>query len=130
MKISKFYKKYKKDNSDSVFSGYPMFSKYEAIDLTEEEIYYRKHKLINKVIKRIAKQIQKKPLQNWYLIDINDYSLKEMRYIKTFFENQDFKITFTEPKDNMYESNNCYTISMAVSVSSNLHTKFYICWNK
>ena len=151
MKTSKFFKKYE-NNKSCEFTGcsYSDFPNYEAEELVKEEIYYRKHKLINKIIKRIAKQIQKNPLQNWYLVDINNYSLKEMKYIKTFFEKQGFKITFEEPKNDMYVygyptlttigndmSIGAATITTAgttinASITNNIkvtpRTKFYIVW--
>lgn len=115
MKTSKFFKKYEK-NKSCEFTGcsYLDFPNYEVEELVKEEIYYRKHKLINKIVKRIAKQIQKNPLQNWYLVDINNYSLKEMKYIKTFFKNQGFKITFEKPIDEMYT----YDYSRAIDSAS------------
>lgn len=128
-----FYKKYYHKMGEDGSVNY-MFDNYDAINLAKEEIYYRKHKLIDKVIKRIAKQIQKNPLQNWYLVDINEYSLKEMKYIKVFFEGQDFKIEFEEPKDNMYTydysaiSAGVIGNTITLTCSKNPHTKFYIVW--
>ena len=45
----------------------------------------KNEKLISKVYKKMLKQIEKEPMKNWFEININDYSPKEMRLIKRYF---------------------------------------------
>lgn len=93
-------------------------------------------KLISKIYKKILKQIDNKPIQNWFEINSNDYSLKEMKIIKRYFCDYlgfDFKIN--KPGDGMIQRNVSMSVSYSISESSSNATanvtnieKFYITW--
>lgn len=115
----------------------------EEIDYYEVEEKSIKHlmnkkntKLILKIYKKILKQIKKNPLQNWYEINVNNYSLKEMRIIKRYFcDWEGFGFKTSIPKDEMIQYNNISmsTSTVAISSSNNIINvtnieKFYITW--
>lgn len=105
---------------------------YEVEEKSINHLMNKKNtKLILKVYKNILRQIKDNPLQNWYEININDYSLKEMRIIKRYFcDWQGFGFKTSKPGDEMTQYNN---ISMSVSSSNTVVNitnieKFYITW--
>jgi len=91
-------------------------------------------KLILKVYKKILKQIEKDPMKNWFEININDYSPKEMRVIKRCFCDWfGFGFSKTMPRDDLVEVSYKYDTVVSISsseISSTVKpvTKFYITW--
>lgn len=95
-------------------------------------------KLISKVYKKMLKQIEKDPMQNWFEININNYSLKEMRIIKRYFcDCRGFGFSKNIPDDKMIEKTYvCANGSVTYSTlgEANYKTmsspidKFYITW--
>ena len=62
--------------------------KFGCFDVEQKAIdkIKKKHKkLLIKVYKKILKQIKKNPMQNYFEINNEDYSFKEMRLIKRYF---------------------------------------------
>ena len=105
---------------------------YEVEEKSINRLMDKKNtKLILKIYKNILKQIKDNPLQNWYEININNYSLKEMKIIKRYFcDWQGFGFKTSKPGDEMIQYNN---ISMSVSSSNTVVNvtnieKFYITW--
>ena len=101
-------------------------------------------KLISKVYKKILKQVEKEPMKNWFEININDYSPKEMRIIKRYFCDWcGFGFSKVIPCDEMFKEkismNYCSTVTIrdpkVVDADSYYTTeskvpieKFYITW--
>jgi len=101
----------------------------------------KNEKLFSKVYKKIIKQVEKKPMQNWFEININDYSPKEMRLIKRYFCDWcGFGFSESPPQDKMFKQkiSISYTSSVMEGViDSTSYTtklektpieKFYITW--
>ena len=94
----------------------------------------KNEKLISKVYKRMLKQIEKDPMQNWFEININDYSLKEMKIIKRYFcDWSGFGFSKTMPRDDLIEVSYKYDTVVSISSSETSYTekpitKFYITW--
>lgn len=106
------------------------FNRYKLEYYSSEIIYSQYSSIINKIFKKIKKQIKKNPLQNYYEININNYSPKEMRIIRVFFEQVGYRINFTKPVNDM----NISCISRDSTITGNLtsdvmpRSKFYIIW--
>lgn len=106
-------------------------------DEAAEKIYRDNKKMMDKIWKRIQKQIKKKPLKRYYRISMNDYTFKEMKLIKRLFVDYlRFGFSKYPPTDeNLYNSNGCYTVSVSASTittaSSPIRTpitEFYLTW--
>ena len=114
--------------------------KFGCFDVEQKAIdkIKKKHKkLLIKVYKKILKQIKKNPMQNYFEINNEDYSFKEMRLIKRYFcDWEAFGFSKTIPEDDLVEVSYGYTTNCntAVSISSTgvstvkPVTKFYITW--
>jgi len=115
---------------------------YEVEEKSINHLMNKKNtKLILKIYKNILKQIKDNPLQNWYEININNYTLKEMRVIKRYFcDWQGFGFKTSKPEDEMVQRN-IVSVSRSMSVSSSISDpssntianvtnieKFYITW--
>ena len=87
--------------------------RYDIRDLMAEEIYYRYHKIIEKIYKKIIKQVQKKPNQRWYFIDCNKYTDKQMISLRNYFK-YTFKVSNEKPDDDK-----AYVIYKPSSVNTN-----------
>ena len=114
--------------------------KFNYFDIEQKAIdkIRKKHKkLLIKVYKKILKQIDKNPIQNYLEINNEDYSFKEMKIIKRYFcDWEAFGFSKTVPKDDLVEvsygyTTNCNTsISISSTETSTIKpiTKFYITW--
>ena len=101
----------------------------------------KNEKLISKVYKKMLKQIEKEPMKNWFEININDYSPKEMRLIKRYFCDWcGFGFSESIPQDKMFKQKISISYTSSVMegiIDSTSYTtklektpieKFYITW--
>ena len=113
-------------------------SRFSIEKLSIDRLMTKKNeKLISKVYKKILRQIEKEPMKNWFEININDYSPKEMRIIKRFFCDWcGFGFSKYIPCDKMYIENVSIGTSVIESIVSGNYNvksnipieKFYITW--
>ena len=117
-------------------------------DIEKQSIDYlmskeKNKKLVLKVYKKMLKQIEKEPMKNWFEININDYSPKQMNIIKRYFcDWSGFGFSKVIPRNEMFKEkismNYCTTVTTSqtiVNADSYYSTeskvpieRFYITW--
>lgn len=109
---------------------------YKLEESAIQKIKKKHKKILKKVSKKILKQVKKNPMQRYYEINIEKYSLDEMQVIKRYFcDWLGFGFEKTIPEDDMTVISNIgyiTTISTNIDYPINVKplSKFYITWFK
>ena len=107
-------------------------------DEAAEKIYRDNKKMMDKIWKRIQKQVRKNPLKRYYKISMNDYTFKQMKLIKRLFVDY-LRFGFSKypplTDENLYitTGGGNYTVSVSatstnIAVTKVPVTEFYLTW--
>ena len=110
---------------------------YNLKEQAINKIKKQNKKLLKKISKKILKQVKQNPMQNYYEINIDKYSLEDMRIIKRYFcDWLGFGFSTEIPNDEFITTINYVTsVESFHTISANNNTvkvkpltKFYITW--
>lgn len=109
---------------------------YNLEERAINKIKKQNKKLLKKISKKILKQVKQNPMQNYYEINIDKYSLEDMRIIKRYFcDWLGFGFSTEIPNDkfiNVSYVTSVESLCTAVGVNNTIKTapltKFYITW--
>jgi len=105
-------------------------------DEAAEKIYRDNKKMMDKIWKRIQKQVRKNPLKRYYKISMDDYTFKQMKLIKRLFVDY-LRFGFSKypplTDENLYNiTNGNYTVSVSANGTFTATkvpvTEFYLTW--